>query len=598
MPKKIDIDSTIEDHCNESRCALVIGNSSYDQRPLHNPGNDAIAIASKLEACSFDVQLELDLDLQAFNTAIRLFGKRLRENGGGVGLVFYSGHGIQIGGTNYLLPLDFNATEEADAKGQAIQADRLIEHMDSAGCNLNLIILDACRDNPLISGTRSLTRGLAVMSAKGDTLIIYATEPNGVAQDGKKGFNSVFTSALLKVIDIPNMPIEQAIKIVTKIVQEETNGKQRPWSNQSITRDFYFFESLEGNHSSNNISSHTNITSKNINKNYIPNYRTFKSKFFNLKHIAIGLSIIVLLAIVTNEYLTDNKSSTNKPISVESKLKENNLISSHSKSSGREDYLTNEHIYQASFFSIETMNEMCDIGIKGDLYCGTVSSFDYRHRDSWKKNVKFISKNKETYLFPYEDNHKNFTFKGKKYYANMDIGKKASLNLNCEPKCKTLPLSNQHKRFTEEKTKTYIERVMSNVGNINNARDAYIYYAASSNDEYIGSPPLDKPSGNEYFYWNCEFKMMHNEYYVCWGASKNIVSWFKNNFSNAGLSEKASTWTGDVFVFKDIRKKFTKIKQNTSYIVVGKYGENLSIELANGGKVVVPVLKDVFLFKK
>jgi hypothetical protein len=265
MPNKLDIESTIEEQCIEPRCALVIGNSKYDQRPLHNPGNDAIAIASKLEECGFNVQMEIDLDLQAFNTAIRLFGKRLRENGGGVGLVFYSGHGIQVGGTNYLLPTDFNAVEEADAKGQAIQADRLLEHMDNAGCSLNLMILDACRDNPLVSRTRSLTRGLAVMTAKGDTLIIYATEPNGVAQDGKKGQNSVFTEALLSVIDHPNIPVEKAIKIVTKKVQKATNGKQRPWTNQSLTSEF-FFNYIEGHSNEYNQSSPFTDNSKNSKK--------------------------------------------------------------------------------------------------------------------------------------------------------------------------------------------------------------------------------------------------------------------------------------------------------------------------------------------
>jgi uncharacterized caspase-like protein len=232
--------SSTEIKNNEPRCALVIGNSRYEQKPLNNPVNDATAIASKLKNCGFEVILRTDQHLSDFNHALYTFGIALRKNNGGVDLVFYSGHGIQINGDNYLLPIDFRATEEADAKGQAIQADRLLEHMESAGCNLNILIFDACRDNPLPSRMRSLTRGLAVMSSSSDSMIIYATEPNGKADDGDMGGNSPFTSALLDVLDIPNIPVEQSLKLVTKKVHYETKGKQRPWANQSLISDFIF----------------------------------------------------------------------------------------------------------------------------------------------------------------------------------------------------------------------------------------------------------------------------------------------------------------------------------------------------------------------
>ena len=564
--------SNIKEQPEESRVALVIGNSKYINRPLHNPCNDAQSMASKLEVCGFDVQLETDLDLSEFNKAVRLFGKRLREKKTGVGLVFYSGHGIQIGDKNYLIPLDFDAVEEADATGQAVQADRLLQHMKSGGCNLNIIILDACRDNPLFASSRSLSKGLATMSASGDSLIIYATQPNGIAIDGDKGGNSIFTSAFLDVLTTPNMAVEQALKIVTKTVQEKTNGKQRPWVNQSLTRDFYF--NLDTNH-------------KPAINNFIVE-RSDKNKLTKLKISKITASLVVIVIVLFVLFIKEN----NEPNDSGSRSKESVFGDRLSDSSQRKNNITKEHVYLASKLDQSTFGDLCKPGDYSGRLCGVVKSFGMWASGGESITFRFNGKKKD--LFE-SSGIKEFMLEGQKYSSNINIGTK--IEVDYDGFGKIISITYKMKQRIIKGAQKYIDYITSSSSNIKKEKDAIIYYAASESDEYITSPPFESPSGNEYFSWTCNLKTKKDGYYVCWSTGKRIISWVKNIFSNSEGSQGSSIWTGNVFVFKDIRKKFTDIQQNTSYKVVGKYSENLSVNLDPTTQKNIPVLVDVFVFK-
>ena len=167
------------------------------------------------------------------------FGEKLENYD--VGLFFYAGHGVQLNGYNYLIPIDAKLENEKDVEYDCVQAGRVLAKMESAKSKTNLIILDACRDNPF---ERSWTRGqsakgLAFMNAPSGSLIAYATSPGNTASDGK-GSNGLYTSAILDLIKQPNIKIEELFKKVRIRVIEESGGKQTPWESTSLTGDFYF----------------------------------------------------------------------------------------------------------------------------------------------------------------------------------------------------------------------------------------------------------------------------------------------------------------------------------------------------------------------
>jgi formylglycine-generating enzyme required for sulfatase activity len=226
-----------------TRLALVFGIDRYDHLPdLANAGNDARALSDKLSALGFDVMLREGATRREVYRAVSEFETRL-TNDGGTGLVFFAGHGIQADGRNYLIPSDAQVEIEDDLEAEAIDAGRILESMARAGNPLNILVLDACRDNPLPRRTRSASRGLTVTSipsgAKG-TAIIYAAGEGQVAQDGPPGGNGIFTEALVNALDVPNLRLEDVIKQVTRGVLKKTNNRQRPWSLASIQGDFYF----------------------------------------------------------------------------------------------------------------------------------------------------------------------------------------------------------------------------------------------------------------------------------------------------------------------------------------------------------------------
>lgn len=220
------------------RYALVIGNASYAAMPLDNPVHDARAMAETLQKIGFKVTKIENASLKAIHEAIRNFGDTLRANGG-VGLFYYAGHGVQVKGRNYLIPVDAAIKREDEIAYTSVDAGEVLDKMESAKNPLNIVILDACRDNPFARGSRGMVMGLAQMEAPVGTMIAFATAPGAPASDGA-GKNSIYTQNLLRHIVEPGVPVEEVFKRVRVDVRSATGGKQIPWENTSLENDFYF----------------------------------------------------------------------------------------------------------------------------------------------------------------------------------------------------------------------------------------------------------------------------------------------------------------------------------------------------------------------
>jgi hypothetical protein len=219
------------------RIALVMGNANYKIRPLKNPRNDADDISRALRSSGFEVIDLRDATLTQMRTGVRQFGDRLINND--VGLVYYSGHGVEVKGRNYFIPVNADIMREDEIADQGLDVALILEKMSTAGKGVNILIVDACRDDPFGRSFRSVSRGLAQMDAPRGTIIAYATSPGKVAADGE-GRNSPYTKNLVKAMQQPNKPIEQVFKEVRRAVQEETKNMQTPWENTSLSGDFYF----------------------------------------------------------------------------------------------------------------------------------------------------------------------------------------------------------------------------------------------------------------------------------------------------------------------------------------------------------------------
>jgi len=224
---------------SSARTALVIGNAAYGTEvgPLQNPGNDATDIAAALRQLGFEITLVLDANRQRLEEAVEAFSRQLRR--GGVGLFYFSGHGAQVEGTNYLIPVGARLAHTADVKFQAVAAEWVLASMEDAGNGLNIVILDACRNAPFARQWRSAQRGLAAMQAAHGSLIAYATAPGSVAADGT-GRNGTYTKHLLQYMTVPDLPVEQMFKQVRLAVEQETKGAQTPWELSSLRGDFFF----------------------------------------------------------------------------------------------------------------------------------------------------------------------------------------------------------------------------------------------------------------------------------------------------------------------------------------------------------------------
>lgn len=224
----------------EKRIALVVGNSNYEFGPLKNPVNDAALMADALAAAGFEVALEIDASQIRMKRAIQGFGEKLEKAGkDGVGLFFYAGHGIQSRGVNYLIPVGAQVRREADLEPEAVSASWVLGEMEFAGNRLNIVILDACRNNPLARGFRSGGSGLARMDAPAGSLIAHSTAPGATARDGD-GLNSPYTAALAEAIRIPGLKIEESFKRARLAVMKATSEEQVPWESSSLTGDFVF----------------------------------------------------------------------------------------------------------------------------------------------------------------------------------------------------------------------------------------------------------------------------------------------------------------------------------------------------------------------
>jgi caspase domain-containing protein len=231
----------------ENRIALVIGNSSYRSvSVLPNPENDAKAMTELLNTAGFEVVSARDLSQAEMRATIGDFAARVAAKGPDtVALVFFAGHGVQIDGENFLVPVDARVERETDVPLQAVRLADLMNALAAVPSSKRIVMLDACRNNPFSEINKTSGRGLAIVDAPTGSIVAYSTSPGAVAEDGP-GSNSPFTAAMLAVAVEPGVPIEQAFKRVRLAVHQATEGRQTPWESSSLTGDFFFFPGQGG----------------------------------------------------------------------------------------------------------------------------------------------------------------------------------------------------------------------------------------------------------------------------------------------------------------------------------------------------------------
>ncbi len=224
------------------RIALIIGNGDYSSiTPPTNPVNDANALEAALNKLNFKVTKASNASHSEMRDAIKRFGNDLQKAGrDGVGLFYYAGHGVQLGGANYLLPVNADVSDASDLSVEGLHIDLIMHQMTHAQLAASFIIIDACRDNPY-QGEVSLPPGLAQIRAPRKSIVAFSTEPGGVAADGHDG-NSPYTAALLDEIMRPGYPAEIMFKRVRRTLLEETFSMQISWESSSLTEDFYFVD--------------------------------------------------------------------------------------------------------------------------------------------------------------------------------------------------------------------------------------------------------------------------------------------------------------------------------------------------------------------
>ena len=225
----------------DKRIALVIGNARYPKVPLSNPENDARLIAANLRKLGFEVNEQLNVNVLQFRRALREFARRVQEDDS-IAVLYYAGHGVQIDGRNYLLPVDIDLRDQEEVKDESVDIEELfLSRIDKARSHPRIVILDACRDNPFAAKTRNIRSagGLAEMGARG-TLIAFASAPGAPAEDGPSGRNSVYTKNLAEEMMVPGLEVEQMFKNVRVKVLRDTRDRQLPWVNTSLTSNFSF----------------------------------------------------------------------------------------------------------------------------------------------------------------------------------------------------------------------------------------------------------------------------------------------------------------------------------------------------------------------
>lgn len=220
------------------RTALVIGNTNYRDAPLKNPANDARAIGGELQKFGFRVDLVLDAGRTQMAKAIQAFGSAL-ASAKGVGLFYYAGHGAQLAWRNYLIPVDAEVEKLEDMRDKTVELNSVLQGLIKAANPMNVIILDACRDNPFGNKVPTEQKGLSQFDAPPGSLLAYATSPGNTAADGE-GDNGLYTENLLRELATPAAKIEDVFKRVRLAVRRRSEGRQIPWESTSLEEDFYF----------------------------------------------------------------------------------------------------------------------------------------------------------------------------------------------------------------------------------------------------------------------------------------------------------------------------------------------------------------------
>jgi hypothetical protein len=232
----------------DKRVALIVGNSAYRNiAPLENPSNDARLMADTLRSLGFALvggAAQVDIDKAGFDALVQRFGDDIQS--ADVALFYFAGHGLQVSGANYLVPVNANPTREADVDFQMLDVNLVLRQMQHSGTRLNLVILDACRNNPFaVRGLRAAEGGLAQMRAPEGTLISYATQPGNVARDGSDG-HSPYSKALAQTLQTPGLGIFDAFNQVGLAVKRETGGAQQPWVSSSPIDGAFYFAGRDG----------------------------------------------------------------------------------------------------------------------------------------------------------------------------------------------------------------------------------------------------------------------------------------------------------------------------------------------------------------
>ncbi len=224
----------------EERVALVIGNAGYRVDPLDNPVNDARLVAQSLRQAGFNVTVQENLDRSGLVDALRDFGRRLGENT--IAVLYYAGHGLQLRDRNYLIPIDADIRNEDEIPIAGVDLGFILGRMASARSRVNIVILDACRNNPFADRRGPRAQGLAQMDAPVGTLLAYATAPGKLAADSGSGggANSLYATHLARAVLAPGLPVEHVFKRVREGVVRDTNQLQVPWESSSLQGEFAF----------------------------------------------------------------------------------------------------------------------------------------------------------------------------------------------------------------------------------------------------------------------------------------------------------------------------------------------------------------------
>jgi len=225
----------------EQRVALVIGNSNYQSvAPLPNPDNDAQSMAQFLNSAGFEVVEATDLTQNDMIKVVQDFSSRVAAHGPNtVAMIYYAGHGVQLAGENYLVPVDARISSPADLANNSVRLVDVMATLEAIPSRMRIVVLDACRNNPFPT-INDAGRGLAIVDAPNGSIVGYSTAPGSEALDGAGG-HSPYTSAFLQLAREPNLPIEQLFKRIRLEVNHSTDGQQTPWESSSLTSEFYFF---------------------------------------------------------------------------------------------------------------------------------------------------------------------------------------------------------------------------------------------------------------------------------------------------------------------------------------------------------------------